>query len=44
VKHPFLRFDGAVQEVFDVALLPGARHPEIAKAASPEVARSCVLP
>jgi uncharacterized protein (TIGR03032 family) len=40
----FLRFDGAVQEVFDVALLRGVRHPEIAEPASPEVARSFVLP
>jgi hypothetical protein len=33
-----------VQEIFDVALLPGARFPEIAEAAGPIVAASFALP
>ena len=40
----FLRFDDLVQEVFDVALLPGKRYPEIAEPRSPAVATSFVLP
>ncbi|MBX5442019.1 MAG: TIGR03032 family protein [Solirubrobacteraceae bacterium] len=40
----FVRFEDAVQEVFDVALLPGARHPEIAEPGSSAVATSFVLP
>ncbi|MDQ3739568.1 MAG: TIGR03032 family protein, partial [Actinomycetota bacterium] len=40
----FLRFDDLVQEVFDVALLPGARHPEIAEPHGAPVATSYVLP
>jgi hypothetical protein len=40
----FLRFDDLVQEVFDVALLPGKRYPEIAEPGSPAVATSFVLP
>lgn len=40
----FLRFEDLVQEVFDVALLPGARHPEIAEPGSSAVATSYVLP
>jgi uncharacterized protein (TIGR03032 family) len=40
----FLRFDDLVQEVFDVALLPGARWPEIAEPASSAVALSFELP
>jgi hypothetical protein len=40
----FLRFEDLVQEVFDVALLPGKRHPEIAEPGSSAVATSYVLP
>ena len=40
----FLRFDDLVQEVFDVALLPGTRYPEIAEPGSTAVASSFVLP
>jgi uncharacterized protein (TIGR03032 family) len=40
----FLRFDDLVQEVFDVALLPGTRYPEIAEPGSSAVATSYVLP
>ncbi|MEA2448915.1 MAG: hypothetical protein QOG63_847, partial [Thermoleophilaceae bacterium] len=40
----FLRFDDLVQEVFDVALLPGKRNPEIAEPGSTAVASSFVLP
>jgi uncharacterized protein (TIGR03032 family) len=40
----FLRFDDLVQEVFDVALLPGRRYPEIAQPGSSAVATSYVLP
>jgi uncharacterized protein (TIGR03032 family) len=40
----FLRFDDLVQEVFDVALLPGKRYPEIAEPGSTAVASSYVLP
>ena len=40
----FLRFDDLVQEVFDVALLPGKRYPEVAEPASSAVATSFVLP
>jgi uncharacterized protein (TIGR03032 family) len=40
----FLRFEDVVQEVFDVALLPGTRFPEIAEADSSAVAASYVLP
>jgi uncharacterized protein (TIGR03032 family) len=40
----FLRFDDLVQEVFDVALLPGKRWPEIAEPGSSAVATSYVLP
>ncbi|MCW2966990.1 MAG: repeat-containing protein [Solirubrobacteraceae bacterium] len=40
----FLRFDDLVQEIFDVALLPGARYPEIAEATSATTATSYVLP
>jgi uncharacterized protein (TIGR03032 family) len=40
----FLRFEDLVQEVFDVAVLPGARYPEIAAAESETTARSYALP
>jgi uncharacterized protein (TIGR03032 family) len=40
----FLRFEDLVQEIFDVALLPGARFPEIAEATGATVASSFVLP
>ena len=40
----FLRFDDLVQEVFDVALLPGKRYPEIAEPGSGAVASSFALP
>ncbi len=40
----FLRFDDLVQEVFDVALLPGKRYPEIAEPGSTAVASSFELP
>lgn len=40
----FLRFDDLVQEVFDVALLPGTRFPEIAEPGSSAVALSYQLP
>ena len=39
----FLRFDDLVQEVFDVAVLPGKRWPEIAEPGSDAVAASYVL-
>lgn len=40
----FLRFDDLVQEIFDVALLPGKRYPEIAEPGSTAVSTSFVLP
>jgi uncharacterized protein (TIGR03032 family) len=40
----FIRFEDLVQEVFDVALLPGRRYPEIAEERSVTTARSFVLP
>ena len=40
----FLRFDDLVQEIFDVAVLPGVRFPEIAEAADLTTARSFALP
>lgn len=40
----FLRFDDLVQEVFDVALLPRDRYPEIAEPGSSAVALSYALP
>jgi uncharacterized protein (TIGR03032 family) len=40
----FLRFDDLVQEVFDVALLPGRRWPEVAEPRSTAVSTSYVLP
>jgi uncharacterized protein (TIGR03032 family) len=40
----FLRFDDLVQEVFDVALLPGTRYPEIAEPGSSATAGSFELP
>lgn len=40
----FVRFEDLVQEVFDVALLPGARYPEIADPSSTAVARTVQLP
>ena len=40
----FLRFEELVQEIFDVALLPGMRFPEIAEEGSDAALRSYVLP
>lgn len=40
----FLRFDDLVQEIFDVATLPGTRFPEIAEATGATTAHSYVLP
>jgi uncharacterized protein (TIGR03032 family) len=40
----FLRFDDIVQEIFDVAALPGIRWPEIAEAEDERTARSYQLP
>ena len=40
----FLRFEDLVQEIFDVALLPAARFPEIAEAAGPVTDHTYVLP
>jgi uncharacterized protein (TIGR03032 family) len=40
----FLRFEDLVQEIFDVALLPGVRFPEIAEASGQLVASSFALP
>ncbi len=40
----FLRFDDLVQEIFEVALLPGLRHPEIAETGGETTARSYALP
>ena len=40
----FLRFDDLVQEIFDVAFLPGARWPEIAEADDVTTAQTFVLP
>jgi uncharacterized protein (TIGR03032 family) len=40
----FLRFEDLVQEIFDVALLPGARFPELAEATGETTAASFVLP
>jgi uncharacterized protein (TIGR03032 family) len=40
----FLRFEELVQEVFDVALLPGLRYPEIAEEGSDAATQSFVLP
>ncbi|HKI02395.1 MAG TPA: TIGR03032 family protein [Thermoanaerobaculia bacterium] len=40
----FVRFEGLVQEIFDVQLLPGLRYPEIAEPDSDLVAGSFALP
>jgi uncharacterized protein (TIGR03032 family) len=40
----FLRFQELVQEVFDVALLPGVRYPEIAEEGSDAATNSFMLP
>ena len=40
----FIRFEELVQEVFDVAILPGLRFPEIAEAGSDTVRHSFALP
>jgi len=40
----FLRFDDLVQEIFDLALLPGVRFPEVAEAGDLTTARSYELP
>jgi uncharacterized protein (TIGR03032 family) len=40
----FLRFEELVQEVFDVAMLPGVRYPEIAEEGSDAATNSFVLP
>ena len=40
----FLRFEDLVQEIFDVAILPGVRFPEIAEATGATTATSYALP
>jgi uncharacterized protein (TIGR03032 family) len=40
----FLRFEELVQEIFDVALLPGLRYPEIAEERSDAASQSFALP
>jgi uncharacterized protein (TIGR03032 family) len=40
----FLRFEDLVQEIFDVAILPGLRFPEIAEHGSDAVNLSYILP
>jgi uncharacterized protein (TIGR03032 family) len=40
----FIRFEELVQEIFDVALLPGLRYPEIAEEGSDAASQSFVLP
>jgi uncharacterized protein (TIGR03032 family) len=40
----FLRFEELVQEIFEVALLPGLRYPEIAEEGSDAASQSFVLP
>jgi len=40
----FLRFEDLVQEIFDVALIPGARYPELAEADGRTTAVSYALP
>ncbi len=40
----FLRFEELVQEVFDVAVLPGLRYPEIAEEGSDAATSSFILP
>ncbi len=40
----FLRFEDLVQEIFDVALLPGARFPEIAEPGSTAASTTFVFP
>ena len=40
----FLRFEGGVQEIFDVQILPGICYPEIAEPDSDLIANSFVLP
>jgi uncharacterized protein (TIGR03032 family) len=40
----FLRFEDLVQEIFDVAVLPGKRFPEIAEPTDSATARSYALP
>lgn len=40
----FLRFEGSVQEIFDVQVLHGVRYPELLEMSSPLVATTYVLP
>jgi uncharacterized protein (TIGR03032 family) len=40
----FLRFEDLVQEIFDVAVIAGARYPELAEPEGPTTARSYALP
>ncbi len=40
----FLRFEDLVQEIFDVALLPGTRYPEVAEPGSAAVTSAFTLP
>jgi len=40
----FLRFEGSVQEIFDVQVLPGATWPEIAEPDADVVGSAFVLP
>ena len=40
----FLRFEGAVQEVFDIQVLAGKRYPEIAEDGNPLIDGAFVVP
>ncbi len=40
----FLRFEGQVQEIFDLQFLPGMHHPELLEPSDPGVANAFVLP
>ncbi len=40
----FLRFDGAVQEIFDVQLLPGLKYPELLEPEDDRLAGAFILP
>ena len=40
----FLRFEGMVQEIFDVQALPGVRYPELLDMASPLLNTSYMIP
>jgi uncharacterized protein (TIGR03032 family) len=40
----FLRFDDVVEEIFDVALLPGIRFPDVLEPGAPELLNAFALP